>query len=40
MSKKKHIIIEYEAKDGEIDQITSTVLDFIQPSNKDVQKVK
>ena len=40
MSKKKHSIIEYEAKDGEIDQITSTVLDFIQPSNRDVQKVK
>jgi tRNA nucleotidyltransferase (CCA-adding enzyme) len=40
MSKKKHIIIENEAKDDEIDQITSTVLDFIQPSNRDVQKVK
>lgn len=40
MSKKKHSIIQYEAKEGEIDKITSTVLDFIQPSNKDVQKVK
>jgi tRNA nucleotidyltransferase (CCA-adding enzyme) len=40
MSKKKHIIIEYEAKDREMDKITSTVLEFIQPSYKDVQKVK
>src|SRR5688500_4137326 len=40
MSKKKHSIIEYEAKNGEIDKITSTVLDFIQPSIKDIQKVK
>ena len=40
MGKKKYSIIEYETKDSEIDKITSTVLYFIQPSNKDVQKIK
>ncbi len=40
MSKKKDSKIEYQANDMEIDKITSAVLGFIQPSNKDVQKVK
>ena len=40
MGKEKYSIIEYETKDSEIDKITSTVLYFIQPSNKDVQKIK
>jgi tRNA nucleotidyltransferase (CCA-adding enzyme) len=40
MSKNKDSKIQYQAKDIEIDKITSTVLDFIQPSNKDLQNVK
>jgi tRNA nucleotidyltransferase (CCA-adding enzyme) len=40
MSKKKDNKIEYQAKDIEIDKITSTVLDLIQPSNKDLKNVK
>jgi tRNA nucleotidyltransferase (CCA-adding enzyme) len=40
MSKKNHSKIELEAKDTEIDKITTTVLYFIQPSNKDIEKVK
>ena len=40
MSYKEDSKQEYQAKDIEIEKITSTVLDLIQPSTKDLQNVK